>query len=1076
MTSIATKKEKLINSNNYIKFKLNSFSFIILLATSALSSSTNLYMSYLLFAESIGLGVIIAAIILYVLLWLLTDEIMNREELFFIVNLIFSLIWWIFTQPIGGALNVLFNTALKTVGVVLVAAFFGLSLVSLLLLVIPLLSFFRKYLKFNALGKRLMRVEGDYNYLAGNAEQNIKGRYDQIQDIISNLKSAMKEIKTKVDTAFELRNTALKNPNIIINSLVDKPVIPKAIKPSLNYLIIGLGGTGSALLESFIDYLNTQNMIDPNATNNPYLFVFFDTSSANINAIKKKYEGKPVEKLIYVFDNFNALLKDNLIAHNPWMAGMDVNLVDGTGNRRALGMAAYITVKDMLIKEISSRVNDLIIQTKNPRFMVIVLNSLGGGTGSGSFLSFTRDIANSLRNMNVEPYILGFGVLPKSEEGTIFHANAYGALKELQFMLSKGREKVMETHNFKNPFLAYFLISRDRISSTVDEEIALALTRFIFDLGTAGYVQGTGTEVAVAGKQGYDPQDIGYRASLAPKYFFTFSRYDVYFPASRLSWFVNVAIPLNSEIDASYQKLSSQVAEDLNMAISEYVQKVEKLLNDAETLDNEYREFMPNVYKRWNEVAKASRDKLAKIKESLAENGPYSPINLKKEYDLMTSPVAGPEESIVSLNKQVISVFKDTINAEREFLKSTPARGIEYVFNVPDPEKFNTDILKRETSSVYSIMKSLGRIDDFKTALNTLSTTVGSIEQTMANVDYSRIYVPLYYSSVVKSFIERHNKNLISREGNNVVSPSIITIVMLVTSASENLNVPEFPSEQAIRNALESKTPNPDFKKASIDMKKFEISSYQIITGFYPYKLRKNEPPLLKDLSYLEKSYNDFKSKTQDMMFHHTLFYDDYGTFDDVLGRLIGKRVSSLVPSEAVKIIAKFWQEYDPASEFLDMWGILELAEAYNEVYSVKNELESFIEWMGKAVTTLERGSTEVDPNYLKNILVSGINLEKLKVIKEIYQTNQFINNEEIKNAIDEVINEASSIFNYLQNIKLQFDSWFERLSAIKEKKQGDPIFMIKIMQPMINELTKLEERTHSLEDQLKDVLNIISL
>ena len=191
---------------------LNLLPFIITLA----ASSSNPLAVYLLFAETIGLAVILVTVVLYVLFWLFTDEIMNREELFLIVDLIFTFIWWLFTQPISGALYVMFTTEYKSFSIVVTALLMGLSLVSLLLLVIPILSFLRKYLRFNALTKQLNRIESDYDYLVGTEDKKVKGKYEQIQETIDNSRAGIKDIKTKIDTANQLRNIALKNPNIVI--------------------------------------------------------------------------------------------------------------------------------------------------------------------------------------------------------------------------------------------------------------------------------------------------------------------------------------------------------------------------------------------------------------------------------------------------------------------------------------------------------------------------------------------------------------------------------------------------------------------------------------------------------------------------------------------------------------------------------------------------------------------------------------------------------------------------------------------------------------------------------------------
>ena len=1027
---------------------------------------------YLLFAEVAGFLAAVLSIVLYVVFYFLTGEYMNREELLLIVNFVFSLAWWSSTQPLSGPLYSAFDQAYASNAVGMTELMLLLSAASLALLVAPLFMYFIKYLRFTGLEKRLARVRSEYD--------SIKGEAASIERAIEDARGRIREIRSLIDRATWLRGVAVKNPNILISGVKDSPRTPKPIRPSVYYVICGLGGTGSALLEGFIDYLLSQGFIEEDEARNPYLFVFFDTSNSNIARLKKKYAGTPAEKLVYIFDNFSALTPDNIVSRNPWLTGQDVNLIDGTGNRRAVGYAAYNTVRDALMRDLSLRITRMInkVNINPPNFLIVTLNALGGGTGSGSFISCARDIASTLRQTTARPYILGFGVLPKSEEGPIFHANAYAALKELQFMLSRGKEKLGESAPFANPYTAYFLVSRDRPSATVDEEISLAITKFILELGVAGYEQG-GAGARVSGHQGYDLEDIRFRASMAPDSFFTFGRYDVYFPASRISWLINVALPVKKEVEESYGRLSKDVSGPLSDSLKGYSSKVESLRKEVAELRDDVKRLMPQLYRRWLPVAEKANSELAAMDNDMAEGGPLSPGKFSRDYNTLVSPVGTPDDSMVVLEKQVVNRFRDMIVEEEEFLKSPPAKSIEYAFSVSNPEGFNVDVLFRETASLYSILQSMDRLEDYGNALRRLVGTTGLAEQSMANVDFTRVNVPLNYTTDVAEFIARHNKALVTREGPTgqptVVSPSVTTIVMLVTSAAENMNVPQFPSESAVTQALGGKTRNPDFKRAVIEMKRYDVSSYLIITGIYPYRLLRGEQPILKDLAYLELSYNRLKGTSQSLLMHHTLFYGEPEAFDKLVAKYTGDYVSGRVPSEAVKVISGFWASYDPEIEYIDVWGVLELANAYAEVSAIKRDIEELVDFMDKALASLERGATDVDVGRVQGLLTGGVNVERLKAINDVAAANRFARNEEVAKALADLTNELNGLFSYFETVKASINDWAARLNSIKEKRQREAVLVIKVLQPLINEVNRVDVRIKEIEDSLREVLGAIS-
>ena len=1035
---------------------------------------------YLLFAETAGFLAAVLSIVLYILLYFITGEYMNREELLLIADFAFSLAWWSSTQPMSPFYPAFSQSyASNAIGATELALF--LSAISLVLLLVPLYTFFMKYHRFLGLRKRLDRVRSEYD--------SIKNEANRLGSELDNAKKSIKEIKGLIERALWLREIAEKNPNTIISGIDDTPRTPKPIRPSVYYVICGLGGTGSILLESFIDYLLSQGLIDEDETKNPYLFVFFDTSRSNIDRIKKKYAGKPVEKLMYIFDNFGVLSAHEITSHNPWLVGQDVNLIDGTGNRRALGYAAYNTVKDTLMSDILTRITNMMnkVNINPPNFLVVTLNSLGGGTGSGSFIYCASDLAEQLERKGVRPYVLGFGVLPRSDEGTIYHANAYAALKELQFLLSRAKEKLGENVEFAYPYTAYFLISRDRPSATVDAEISLAITKFLLELGIAGYEE-SGAGARVSGHQGYDLEDIRYRASMAPDSFFTFGRYDIYFPASRVSWLVNVALPLREKVADSYKELSNSVSK-LSASVTDYSSRVESLRREVENLKEELRNLIPKLYKRWSSDANNAVNELENISREVSDpRSPISPTTLKNEYDALNSQIGTPDDSIVVLKKQVIDRFESVIKEEEEFLKSPPVTSIEYVFKVEDPEKFDARVLSREKASLASILQSRDMIADYGNALRRLVGTTGLVEQSMANVDFTRVNMPLNYTTDVVEFIARYNKKLVVTDKNTgqptVRSPAVESIVMLVTSAQENMNVPEFPSESAVVEALREKAVHADFKKAVIDMKRYEVSSYLIITGIYPYRLRRGEPPILKDVGYLEYFYNAYKrereskDKSQNpLLMHHTLFYGKPSAFDELVVKHTGNYtpVSGLTGSEAVKVISDFWVNYNPEVEYIDVWGILELADAYAEVSAIKRDIEELMDFMDKALTSLERGATDVDVDRVKYLLTGGVDLRRLKAIKDVREANRFAKNEEVAKAIAELGKEIEGLLGDIKIVKESIASWIDRLNRIKDRRRSEEILVMKVIQPLINEVNELDEKIEKIEAGLEEALSAMT-
>ncbi|TRM78466.1 hypothetical protein DJ528_04875 [Sulfolobus sp. B5] len=1012
----------------------------------------------------IGFTIAILMIVEYVVLWLLTEELTTREQVITIINLIISLAYSIANSPliIPPLYNIINNAYESNKGfysLLYMAIFIALVILG----IIPVLMYLRKYHNFNNLSKRYQEISLKIT--------SVQQAYQEINSKLNTSQNEIKEVIDNINKATELYNTALRNPDLIITSLDNKPEMPDVVRPNINYVVVGLGGVGTALLRGFIDYLLSQGSIREN-TDNPFLFVAFDTNQANISDLRNAYKGTVVENLLYTFDNFELLSANNIVNHNPWLAGFSLSYIQGAGNRRAVGFAMYNTVKDALMQDIAMRLTALINRTMTPRVLLIVLTSLGGGTGSGSFIHFTRDLLEKLRETTRvnDPYVLGFGVLPRSEEGAIFHINAMAAMKEMQFILSNGGARADEENNVTNPFLAFFLISRDRPEKDVDENIRIGLARFLSDIGTSGVREARPNNINIQpGGAGYtdtfDLDDIRTNVNLAPNSFLTFSRYDIYFPASRVSWYKNIGIRISNEINDRYTRLTRLLAE-IRDDISKYKANTSNLENEINTLIEDLNSLITKVYRKWSSITSNMHKDLLLWRASIEEGGSYGPSNLETPYNrLMSSTEEGPNKNTI---ERRINEFNSTVKSEEVFLKNPPASSIQYVFGVPNLENFNYPL---ERTFLYEVLSQ--RRDEFSRALSHLRSPLGEIGLTMLNIDYTRINLPLNVTTDAKNFISEHNPSLIRNvrgqddRGQDVVSsPPLVTALMVTTSSDENILVNEFPNDRAIRDGLQSKAINPTFKKGYIQYKRFDISTYHIINGIYVWKISSKEQPILRDLTYLERSYKEMKdNRLEEMIFHHTLFYDDLEAFENITNIGIGNTIQS----EAVRKIADFWSNFDPTLYYIDIWGIIDLSYVYSGIKSINNDLRNIMLELSNAIRSLENGSTNIDLPKIRSAIdrVSNVKLPSAEIFNNIREKNETVNNQNVNRAIEDINKLTFDTLQLLEDIRQKYaKDYITKLNELKKKTTD--YYLSNIAQNLINYVDRLSRSC----DDLFNVLN----
>ncbi|TRM82599.1 hypothetical protein DJ522_07265 [Sulfolobus sp. F3] len=188
----------------------------------------------------IGFTIAILMIVEYVVLWLLTEELTTREQVITIINLIISLAYSIANSPliIPPLYNIINNAYESNKGfysLLYMAIFIALVILG----IIPVLMYLRKYHNFNNLSKRYQEISLKIT--------SVQQAYQEINSKLNTSQNEIKEVIDNINKATELYNTALRNPDLIITSLDNKPEMPDVVRPNINYVVVGLGGVGTAL-------------------------------------------------------------------------------------------------------------------------------------------------------------------------------------------------------------------------------------------------------------------------------------------------------------------------------------------------------------------------------------------------------------------------------------------------------------------------------------------------------------------------------------------------------------------------------------------------------------------------------------------------------------------------------------------------------------------------------------------------------------------------------------------------------------------------------------------------------------
>jgi Skp family chaperone for outer membrane proteins len=1035
----------------------------------------------------IGEAILIALIVLAFFMWYLTREILKMENILLYLDIIFTIVWTIAsTTSTVQAWGIPLSGAYATIFYYVWLIFAGLSA---LLALISYLMFIKKYLGFKEIERKFTQVkDGHDNYNIG---------YNQTRDKISQVEKNLKDINSEISEAINMLEDARRAPEKIIvgeTSASQGETIPA----QLNTVVIGLGGVGTALVSgigiqtggessylktSILDNLITKNVIRDG--NEPFLFILYDTNGNNIDAINKKYNNKLFSNIVKTFTYQNSWTQAAMTNTNPYLVGLNFNVVAGTGNNRIVGIAAYNTVRELFLNDIKNSISQLIGRTHKDKTVIYIINSWGGGTGSGTFIKFAQDLKEKLSEIPAfqasPPYIYGIGVLPAAQEGDINKANAYAAFKEMTFIMQPEQNIIGEVQRrrIRNPFNGYLLVSRDITNQTKDIEISTGISNLIIDLSTTIKEQGQQLR--------FDTTDIETRfRTYSLNNFSTFEFYNIYFPASVLSWYKVIGEPKSKRLNNKISEISKDIDNIKNDIREKLQRKVDELLRDTENLSDMLKQYKSeSPYRSFINKINNFQNQNNNIRADIGPNGKIDIRNLSSKIEDLESEDPSKENNFPN-TKQKVGYFVSVVNGEEARLRYPSPTGISYSFSVnPDkfalpnekhgPEKIDIGVLTNPQYNLLRIIQDLGKEDELTNAYNSLQKPLGQAGP-LLTLNYANIGLTMNIDLEIINFIREVNPGLLLNLETNpfVKRPSVGDIVVLPSTNPEILSSNRFPTQEAFTRNLLHSANSVEYGQSSLPFKKYSITNYRILFNVPLYYYSPDEDPMMPIIrdyrnSYKNRAANNYKN----MLVHHTLLYDV-----GIEGlRNLGIEID---PNELARDqVTGFWVNYEPfiGEEYSSkLYTVLSYGKLYKSLNQIKeiinNEVFGEIQKLDYGVITVrDLANIQNKINGLSAIiqnLINNINRfkESFENIEKIYK----FANDDFKGMVDNMKQKVSELYAEIGKAPEQFESDInvlnKKLDELYVKFDSDK----KITER--NNIKKIKESLNDLSRKFNPVIN----
>ncbi len=655
---------------------------------------------------------------------------------------------------------------------------------------------------------------------------------------------------------------------------------------TVNRIMIGLGGQGCRIVDMVANYLDSHGGIPKNEG-----FIFIDSNDADLSGWCRSI--KTMQPIIYK-KSLPMPSASIFTARNPWFPEKYMALVGGigAGQRRVFGKALYTIHRDAIGEIINKTAQDLVAKTNERGFVVVLVSSFGGGTGSSIITDLSIDIRNWIQTNFRYPIILGFGIIPSMDEENITIGNAMAALKELHFIMSQKERK----DKYLNPFKLFVLVGRKVSGAKDDDALREIALRFFVDLG---FVPGKKKKTE---DKWFDLNDLMTAVAPLTSSFSTIGYHLIEFPANkilRLFETENNIKDLNSKLINFRADISSS-----KDRINGLESQLENVKINIEKLEGEVNAMEMN--RGWFSKKKAiaeMRGKLELAKQQLQEISFYKNKLIMELTELETKKV-GLETELKNLDAYKEKIYQQILTPPPN-VNMYQIRLNEDEINRFRGREVMLDVNKHELASNFKqVMEELGKSGEYDNHVNKPFTEL-QITSPLLNYQH-KMKKEQINPNVLKILLEREFIEIDTESGGIVDEESKIGyVVAILSSHKSNIDEGKLGKENAENILRKTIARHAQLFPLHVPLDRFSVNIYTLMIGLHPWAPAPGYPSRFSDLDKMREMYES--SNNEELFLHHSLFLGDFQAFTDITGVPIpwGDTKAS------VASVIQFWKNYE---------------------------------------------------------------------------------------------------------------------------------------------------------------------
>ncbi len=687
---------------------------------------------------------------------------------------------------------------------------------------------------------------------------------------------------------------------------------------TVNRIIIGLGGRGCRIVDMVANYLDSHGGIPRNEA-----FIFIDSNDADLAGWCRNI--KTVQPIIYK-KSLPMPSGSIFTAQNPWLPEKYKAIVGGigAGQRRAFGKALYNIHRDGIGEVINKTAQGLVGKTNERGFVIVLVSTLGGGTGSSIITDLAMDIRNWIQTSYKDPIIFGFGILPSLDEENITIGNAMATLKEMHFILSQkeGKDKYL------NPFKLTVLVGRKVAGAKDDDALREIALRFFVDLG---FVPGKKKK---AEDKWFDLNDLMTAVAPLTSSFSTIGYHLVEFPANKLLRLFETEDKikeLNSRL-VNFQADISSTKDKINSLESQ----LESARSNIEKLEVEVNTMEMNQgwFSRKKSIREA-RGKLELAKQQLQENSSYK--------NKLSTELKELEAKKISLETELTNLKVSEEKIHQQIL--TPPTNVNMYQIILSEEEINRfrgkeeriklDVTKEELASNFKkVMDELGRFEEYDNHVHKPFTELQIATNPLLNYQH-RMKKEQINPNVLKILLQKEFIKIDAESGGIVDEESKIGYVAAILSSHKsNIDEGKLGKENAENILRRTITRHAQLFPLHVPLDKFSVNIYTLMIGLHPWAPAPGYPSRLSDLDKMREMYE--RSNSEELFLHHSLFLGDFQAFSDLTGVSIPWGDTKTTVSSVIQ----FWKNYQIVDKEAKWSGVpIMVAEMLRRVEELDNQL-----------------------------------------------------------------------------------------------------------------------------------------